>query len=44
MTDENLEALILMHSERNLLNAVDANYVIDKLCESSMEMKNLLSL
>ena len=44
MTDENLEALILMHSERDLLNAVDANYVIDKLCESSLEMKNLLSL
>ncbi|KAF0768031.1 zinc finger MYM-type protein 1-like [Aphis craccivora] len=41
---ENLECLFLMQCERDILNQVDGNHIIDKMCSSSREMNPLLSL
>lgn len=41
---ENLECLFLMQCERDILNQVDGNHIIDKMCSSSQEMNRLLSL
>lgn len=44
LTNENLEAFMIMQSEKDFLNAVDPEMIIDKLCESSSEMRRLLIL
>lgn len=35
LTNENLESLLLMHSEADTLNSIDPDTVIDYLCHSS---------
>lgn len=44
MTNETLEAFVLMHAERDILNTIEPDFVISKLCESSSEMRRLLIL
>lgn len=44
MTNETLEAFILMHTERDILNDIEPDFVISKLCASSSEMRRLLSV
>ena len=43
MANENLEALLIMQSERESLTAVDNNVIINELCCQSEEMQRLLS-
>jgi hypothetical protein len=44
LTNENLESLLLMHSEADILNSIDPDTVIDYLCHSSSELKRLLQV
>ena len=44
MSNETLEALILMHTEKDILNLIEADIVISKLCETSSEIARLLLL
>lgn len=41
LTNENLESLLLMHSEADIFNSIDPDTVIDYLCHSSSELKRL---
>jgi hypothetical protein len=43
-SQENLECLFLMQCERDILNQVDGNRIIDKMCSLSQEINRLLSL
>ena len=43
LSNENLETLLLMQSETDILNSIDSDTIIDKLCQSSSEMRRLLS-
>lgn len=43
-SQENLECLFLMQWERDILNQVDGNRIIDKMCSLSQEINRLLSL
>lgn len=44
ISQDNLENLFLMQCERDILNQVDGNRIIDKMCSSSQEINRLLSL
>lgn len=44
LTNENLESLLLMHSEADILMSIDPDTVIDYLCHSSSELKRLLQV
>lgn len=43
MSNDNLEALLLMQSERELLTVINNETIINELCCQSQEMKRLLS-
>lgn len=44
LTNENLEAFVMMQCEKDKLIGLDNEKVIDKLCEQSDELKRLLAL
>lgn len=44
MTNANLEAFVLMHTERAILDAIDADLTISKLCATNSEMRIRLSI
>lgn len=44
LSNDILETLLFMQSETDLLNTIDSDIIIDKLCQSSFEMRRLLSV
>jgi len=43
LTNENLESLLVMHSEADILNSIDSDTVIDYLCQSRLRHKKISS-